>query len=123
MLITGCWGIVSPKLLVVNRPVKHYKTTTLTKDDKKLKRLASATGDFISYNARIFLSVLFLDKLTHCFCLTFLNTHPSANLDMMLTKAKGQFGVSLGPFLDCSCMQHKSTAPPPLVPEMPSRMQ
>jgi hypothetical protein len=46
-------GIVSPKLLATktcakHRPIKHYKTTTLSKDDKKLKTLASATGDSIS---------------------------------------------------------------------------
>jgi hypothetical protein len=34
--------------LCYHRPIKHYKTTTLTKDDKKLKTLAGTTGDSIS---------------------------------------------------------------------------
>ena len=52
-LISGCYGILTLKLLAAktrfkHRPIKHWKTTALTKDGKKLKALAGATRDFIS---------------------------------------------------------------------------
>ena len=49
---------------------------------------------------------------------TFLNTHPPANSEHDVNKSK----ASLLPLPDCSCMQHKSSAPC-LVPEMLPGMQ
>ena len=49
-LITGILTLKLPaaKTCFKHRPIKHWKTTTLTKDGKKLKALASATRDSIS---------------------------------------------------------------------------
>ena len=87
-----------------HRPI-NWKTTTLTKDTKKLKALAGATfrtnWKYFRTNAELIfvlvLSLLFIYKVMLCFCkFTFLNTHPPANSEHDVNKSKASL---LTPYL------------------------